>query len=121
MNPLTIGKYRIDGFLGAGGMDVDKIYVAPAEITAASGFTALRRLSVTHVVMKRYNVADPAMAALDAALHREGRLVATFSPYRPNRDAAEIALTPPFLHNGDAHVVRALERPGPIIEIWTID
>jgi len=29
--------------------------------------------------------------------------------------------TPPFLHNGDARIVPALERPGPIIEIWTID
>ena len=61
------------------------------------------------------------MAALGAALRREGRLVATFSPYRNDIDAAEMTRTPPFLHNGDARIVPALERPGPIIEIWTID
>jgi len=108
-------------FLGSGGLDVDKIYVSPGSFSGGSGLAALRQLSVTHVVMKRYNAEDPSMAALGAALRREGRLVATFSPYRNDIDAAEMTRTPPFLHNGDARIVPALERPGPIIEIWTID
>lgn len=108
-------------FLGTGGLDVDKIYVSPASIGGANGLGPLRTQSVTHVVLKRYNVEDPSMAPLSAALRREGRLVATFSPYRPDVGAAEVTRTPPFLHNGDARIVPALERPGPIIEIWTID
>jgi hypothetical protein len=27
----------------------------------------------------------------------------------------------PFLHNTDARLDSALERPGPVIEIWRID
>jgi hypothetical protein len=108
-------------FLGTGGLDVDKIYVSPADLGGEAGLAPLRALSVTHVVLKRYNVEDPAMAALGAALRREGRLVATFAPYRAGLDPADMTRTPPFLHNGDTRIVPALDRPGPIIEIWTID
>lgn len=120
IDPAPAPAYR-PIFLGTGGLDVDKIYVSPASFDERTGLQPLRALSVTHVVMKRYNVEDPSMAALGAALRREGRLVATFSPYRPDRAVAEMTRTPPFLHNGDARIVPALERPGPIIEIWTID
>jgi hypothetical protein len=120
IDPAPAPAYR-PIFLGAGGLDVDKIYVSPAGLGGNGGLAPLRELSVTHVVLKRYNVEDPSMAALGAALRREGRLVATFSPYRSDLDPAEMTRTPPFLHNGDARIVPALERPGPIIEIWTID
>ncbi|MEO8480730.1 MAG: glycosyltransferase family 39 protein [Acidobacteriota bacterium] len=120
LDPIPSPAYR-PIFLGAGGLDVDKIYVAPSSFDEGIGLAPLRALAVTHVVLKRYNVEDPSMAALSAALRREGRLVATFSPYRSDLDAAEMTRTSPFLHNGDARIVPALERPGPIIEIWTID
>jgi hypothetical protein len=100
---------------------VDKIYVAADRFAETGSLAPLRALAVTHVVLKRYNVEDPSLAALGAALRREGRLVATFSPYRPDLDAASRAQVAPFLHNGDARIVPALERPGPIIDIWTID
>ena len=108
-------------FLGSGGLDVDKIYVPPSSFSAESGLSPLRALAVTHVVMKRYNIEDPSMAGLTAALHRNARLMATFSPYRSGLEDAEMTRTQPFLHNGDARIVPALERPGPIIDIWTID
>jgi hypothetical protein len=120
LDPMPTPAYR-PIFLGSGGLDVDKLYVSPASLGGDDGLTPLRRLSVTHVVLKRYNIEDPSMAALGAALRREGRLVATFSPYRSDLDPTEMTRTPPFLHNGDARIVPALERPGPIIEIWTID
>lgn len=120
IDPAPAPAYR-PIFLGTGGLDVDKIYVSAASLGGSRGLAPLRELSVTHVVLKRYNVEDPSMAALGAALRREGRLVATFSPYRSNLDPAEMTRTPPFLHNGDARIVPALERPGPIIEIWTIN
>jgi hypothetical protein len=102
-------------------LDPDKIYVAPAAIDQSGSLEPLRRLSVTHVVLKRYNVEDPSMRSLTAALRREGRLMTAFSPYQVGLDAARQETTPPFLHNSDARIAPGLERPGPIIEIWTID
>lgn len=120
LDPYPVPAYRTI-YLGAGGLDVDKIYVDPRAFETEGTLEPLRRLRVTHVVMKRYNVEDPAMAAIDAALHREGKLTATFSPYRPDADAATRRDVAPFLHNTDARIDRALERPGPIIDVWTID
>lgn len=108
-------------YLGTGGMDVDKIYVDPASFGTGVGLAPLRKLGITHVVMKRYNVEDPAMAALESALRVEGTLGATFSPYRADADAERRNEIAPFLHNTDARIDRALDRPGPIIDIWTID
>ncbi|MEO8070501.1 MAG: glycosyltransferase family 39 protein [Acidobacteriota bacterium] len=106
-------------FLGSGGLDADKIYIAPGAIDRARSLAPLRALAVTYVVLKRYNVADPAMSSLDLALRQEGRLLATFSPYRAGVDPVRQAATAPFLHNTDARIDAALERPGPTVEIWT--
>ena len=76
---------------------------------------------MAYVVIKRYNKSDPETLPFLAALAREGRMVATVSPYRPdtgNGDAPELE---PFLHNTDARISAALERPGPALEIWQID
>jgi hypothetical protein len=107
-------------YLGDGGVDPDKIYVSPRAFDREPDLAPLRRLQVEYVVLKQYNTANLALASFEAALHREGRLVATFSPYRANVDAVRRAAVPPFLHNVDARIDPALERPGPTIEIWRI-
>jgi hypothetical protein len=83
----------------------------------------VRAEHVAFVVLKRYNDDDPATLPLLAALAREGRRLAVFSPYRPEANAADSGRgtrPEPFLHNTDARIDPALERPGPIVEIWQI-
>ncbi len=120
LDPYPAPAYRTI-YLGDGGADVDKIYVSPRAFTAANGLEPLEALAVTWVVMKRYNEPDPAMTALNAALERDGRLVASFSPYAAGTAGTARALVAPFLHNTDASIRPELERPGPIIDVWTID
>lgn len=120
LDPYPEPAYRTI-FLGSGGLDVDRIYVDPAEFGRTGNLEPLRQLGVTHVVMKRYNVPDPVMTALEAALAREGSLEATFSPYRTDVSEAGQREVAPFLHNTDARIDPALERPGPIIDVWIID
>jgi hypothetical protein len=55
------------------------------------------------------------------ALAREGRQVAVFSPFRPGVSEAERTRIDPFLHNTDARIDAALERPGPTLEIWQLE
>lgn len=118
--PYPAPAYRLI-YLGAGGLDVDKIYVDPAEFGDTGGPSALDRVAVTYVVLKRYNEPDPALVPLVSALERRGRVVATFSPYRSNADSVSRAGTPPFLHNTDVRIGPALERPGPIIDVWRLE
>ncbi|ODS53629.1 MAG: hypothetical protein ABS36_13465 [Acidobacteria bacterium SCN 69-37] len=120
LQPYPEPAYRTI-YLGSGGMDVDKIYLQPDAVDDEHGLAPIRRLGITRVIMKRYNVENPAMAALIRALERDGTLEASFSPYRPDIDAARRRDTPPFEHNTGVRIDRALERPGPIIEIWNID
>ena len=113
-------------FLGRG-LDAEKIYVDYAELGGASGLDALRRQRVAYVVVKRYNRPDPETLPFLAALTREGRKLATVSPYRPDipespgPHGASWTAIEPFLHNTDARIDPALERPGPVLEIWQID
>jgi hypothetical protein len=118
LDPYPQPAYRTI-YLGTGGLDVDKIYVDPAAFDARNGLEPLRRLGVTYVVMKRYNDDDSNVSALETALAHEARLAATFSPYRSDT-ATDRSTVPPFLHNTDARIDPALERPGPTIEIWRI-
>jgi hypothetical protein len=119
-NPYPAPAYRVI-YLGSGGLDAEKIYVDYAGLGGAAGLRPLRRLGVAFVVFKRYNSSDRDTAAFAAALEREGRLIAAFSPYRPGLSAAERARVDPFLHNTDTRIDGALERPGPPLEIWQID
>jgi hypothetical protein len=127
LNPYPAPAYRTL-FLGEGGMDQDKIYLSYRDANDASdannaggpAFGALRRAGVQYVVLKRYNVADPAVEPLRARLEREGRLLTTFSPYGAGADAATRARVAPFLHNTDTPYDPALERPGPGIEVWQV-
>jgi hypothetical protein len=71
--------------------------------------------------LKRYNDEAPATKTLLTALTGKGRRIAVFSPYSRAGGADGTARAEPFLHNSDARVTAALERPGPIVEIWQID
>jgi hypothetical protein len=119
LDPYPAPAYRAI-YLGTGGLDVDRIYVTHAEFDRARSLAPLRHLSVTHVIRKQYNGGEPARGSFDAALEREGRLLAVFSPYAPSTGPEERRMVAPFLHNTDASIDTHLERPGPIIEIWNI-
>ncbi|MBA3296697.1 MAG: glycosyltransferase family 39 protein [Acidobacteria bacterium] len=119
LDPYPQPAYRVI-YLGRGGLDVDKIYVDPAELQRF-GLEPLRRLGVTYVVLKRYNTMDPEMIQLVAELNLHGRLIAAFLPYKLGISEAERARIAPFLHNTDTRIDDALERPGPPVEIWQID
>jgi hypothetical protein len=117
-SPYPSPAYRLI-YLGSGGLDADKIYLEYP--TLHGSLEPLRRLSVTYIVVKRYNTEDPATARFLSTLVREGRQIAAFSPYRSGVTGAEQALVEPFLHNTDSTISDALERPGPPLEIWHID
>lgn len=108
-------------FLGDGGLDPDKIYLSYRDLTEAGAGTALAAAGVRFVVLKQYNVPDPAVAPLRAWLARHGRGLAAFTPYRAEADAQARARVAPFLHNTDTPYDPALERPGPGVEVWRID
>jgi MFS family permease len=112
-------SYRLI-YLGDGGEDPDKIYVSPKAFDRSAGLSPLRALGVQYVIVKLNNVPNPALAGLEAALAREGRRIATFTPYRASATAAERRAVPPYLHNTAARVHPVLERPGPGLEIWDI-
>ena len=109
------------GTVTDGGMDPEKIYVSPAAFTAENELQPLRAQQVTYAALNRYNDGTSAFGALDAALRREGHLVATFSPYRAGTGPDLRAAAPPFFHNTADRIDPSLERPGPIVEVWKID
>jgi len=109
-------SYRVL-YLGRGGLDVDKIYVDYAELGGTAGLSALRRLRVQYVILKRYNDESTVMAPLVEALGRDGRRLYEVAPYGPSTRTVGVE---PFLHNTDARLDAALARPGPVIEIWQI-
>jgi len=108
-------SYRLI-YLGDGGLDPDKLYVGYGELGGAQGLAALRARGVQYVVVKRYNRPDPDTLPFLDALAREGRQLAAFSPYRTDGTKS----VEPFLHNTDTPLDGALERPGPVIEIWAL-
>jgi hypothetical protein len=118
--PYPAPAYRLI-YLGRGGLDAEKLYVDYGQLGGDEGLSALRRLGVAFVVVKRYNKPDPETEPFLTALSREGRQVAAFSPYRAGLSEADQARIDPFLHNTDARIDEALERPGPPVEIWRID
>jgi hypothetical protein len=106
-------------FLGDGGQDVDRTYVSLRGFTSPS-LESLRRRGIEYVVMKRTNVPNPETAIVEQALEREATRMATFSPYREDVPAEVRAVTAPYFHNTATRIVPALERPGPIVDIWKI-
>jgi hypothetical protein len=104
-----------------GGFDPDKIYVSPEAFTSATGLQPLRERRVAYAALNRYNTGNLAFGSLDAALRREAYLLATFSPYRGDVGPDRRAVVAPFFHNTADRIDPALERPGPIVEVWRID
>jgi hypothetical protein len=113
-NPYPGPAFRLV-YLGLG-MDADKLYL-PLDALQGDALARLRAEHVAFVVLKRYNDEAPAMTPLTAALARDGRRLAVFSPYRADTDARP----EPFLHNTDARIAAALERSGPVVEIWQLN
>ncbi len=120
LDPYPAPGYRLV-YLGRPGLDPDKVYVDYEGLGGTAGLTPLRAAGVAFVVVKRYNNPDPATLPFLSALTREARQVAVFSPYRPDTSAAEQARVEPFLHNTDTPIDGALERPGPMLEIWELN
>ena len=113
-NPYPSPAYRLV-YLGVG-LDADKLYLPLEALDSVSPLETIRAEHVAFVVLKRYNDEAPAMQPLTAALARNGRRLAVFSPYREGA-----APRPePFLHNTDARITAALERSGPVVEIWQV-
>jgi hypothetical protein len=110
-DPYPAPAYRVI-YLGQG-MDADKLYMPYEQLSG----DALRREHVAFLVLKRYNDEAPATMTLLTALAGKGRRIAVFSPYAR---ADGLARAEPFLHNSDARITDALERPGPVVEIWQL-
>src|SRR5262245_46531940 len=119
LNPYPAPAYRLV-YVGDGGEDAEKIYISPSAFTRESGLEPLRRLGVQYVVLKRGNVENPAFLGLEAALARDGRLLAAFEPYRDQLDRAEQGKVAPYLHNTSTPIASALARPGPSMQIWSV-
>jgi hypothetical protein len=107
-------------FIGDGGLDADKIYVQYRELGGERGLDALRARGVGWVVLKRFPRPQPDTVPFNEALRAEGRLVASFSPYRDGAAAVRAELPAPYLHNTDARITPQVERPGPLVEVWQL-
>jgi Dolichyl-phosphate-mannose-protein mannosyltransferase len=117
--PYPAPAYRLI-YLGQG-LDADKLYLPYDQLSGGDPLAALRREHVAFVVLKRYNDGAPATMTLLTALAGKGRRIAVFSPYSHAGGADGTPRAEPFLHNSDARISGALERPGPVVEIWQID
>ena len=120
LDPYPSPAYRLIYLGDDDGFDVDKIFVSPSRFESEEGLAPLRAMGVDYVVLKQSNVRNPTLDALDRALARDARLIAEFTPYRADVGSLERSGVPPFMHNTAARIHPALERPGPIVEIWEI-
>jgi hypothetical protein len=118
-DPYPAPAYRLI-YLGRG-MDADKLYLPYEQLGGNDPAGALRREHVAFLVLKRYNDGAPATMTLLTALGGRSRRIAVFSPYSDAGGADGAPRAEPFLHNSDARITGALERPGPVVEIWQID
>ena len=119
VEPYPAPTYRLI-YLGAGGLDTDKIYLDPASLAGDAGREQLRAARIDVIVLKRSNSPDPALAGLDRLLPAIATRAATFAPYRADASDADRSGTEPFLHNTDTRILPALDRPGPIVEVWQV-
>lgn len=120
LDPYPEPSYRLIYLGDDDGLDVDKLFVSPQEFSGGEVLGKLRRLGIQYVVLKQSNTPNPSLSGLERALTREGQRIAVFTPYRSNAAPEERAAIPPFMHNTAARLHPALERPGPIVEIWMI-
>ncbi len=117
VSPWPRPSYRLL-WLGTGGLDEDKIYLSYAEL-GNEPLATLRSWQVQYVVLKRYDVADPAVTPLADALARGARRLGSISPYREDFPP-EVTSVAPFLHNTDSTIDPRLARPGPIVDVFEI-
>jgi len=120
LDPYPEPSYRLIYLGDDDGLDVDKRFVSPG-VFSAGDLGPLRTLGIRYVVLKQSNTPNPSLNGLETALGRDARRVAVFTPYRQDATPEERAAVPPFMHNTAARLNAALERPGPIVEIWTVD
>lgn len=110
--PYRAPAYRLY-YLGRGGMDEDKIYVDPVDLTRLGGLDALRADGLRVVVLKRFTATES--SPLRDRLMATSRPVYTASPFRTD-GADEPAQLPDY----DIRPTLRMVRPGPVIEIWTL-
>lgn len=116
LDPWPAPAYRTI-YLGDGGLDADKIYVS-YEAFGDGTLGALRRLAIDYVVLKRYD--DPLTERVASALGREADRLAVFSPFEDDAARGHLRTVEPYLHNTHTSIHPALERPGPVMEIWRV-
>jgi hypothetical protein len=121
LEPYPEPSYRLVYLGDDDGFDVDKVFISPSRFADNEGLGALRDQGIRYVVLKQSNTANPSLAGLEAALHKEARRIAVFTPYRRDATPDDRAGVPPFMHNTAARLHPALERPGPIVEIWQVN
>jgi hypothetical protein len=119
LDPYPSPSYRVI-YIGDGGLDQDRLYVGYGAFAEPRRLAALRQLGVQYVVVKRYNRPDPATLPFLNALASEGVRLAVFSPFASGAAERDAATVEPYLHNTDTPLHPALERPGPVIEIWKL-
>jgi hypothetical protein len=120
LDPYPAPAYRLT-YLGDGGEDADKIYISPSEFAGSAELAPLRARQIQYVILKRTNVENPSLQPLQLALARHGRLLAEFSPYRPEISPTDRLAIAPFFHNTAARIHPGLQRPGPTMQVWAVD
>jgi hypothetical protein len=106
-------------WLGEGGLDKDKIYVAPSEFTAIGSLAPIRERNIQYVVLNQERGTNPAFRDLERALGAEATLVGRLVPWDDPENEQE-ERPEPFLHNTDRTIDERLERPGPVVELWKV-
>jgi hypothetical protein len=120
VSPYPAPAYRLI-YYGDGGEDVDRLYILPSDMENGDPLEVLRRRGIEYVILKRSHPPNPETAPLEAALGRDGRRLATFAPYRADGDPMTEHQVSPYFHNTATRIHPALERPGPIVDVWRIN
>ena len=118
LNPYPEPAYDVY-WLGEGGLDTDKIYVSPSELTAAGSLAPIKRRNIQYVVLNQERGTNPAFRDLERALGAEATLVGRLVPWRDPENEKE-ERPEPFLHNTDRTIDERLARPGPVVELWKV-
>jgi hypothetical protein len=120
-NQLALAPYPAPAYrtiiLGDGTGDPERLYLPYDTIAASAGLGALRSLGVDWVAIKSTAQTPAGIALLRARLDGAATRVAVFSPFAGGAAPEGVR---PFLHNADARLDPALERPGPVVELWRL-
>jgi 4-amino-4-deoxy-L-arabinose transferase-like glycosyltransferase len=111
--PYPDPAYRLY-HLGAGGLDEDKIFYDPTGLLQPGALDALRADGLEYVVLKRFTVEEP--DPLRDRVASAGHLAFRVSPFR-----RPLPHGPAQMPDYDIRPSLAVERPGPIVEVWRLD